>query len=121
MTRPRSGPGTVIWTSELALAAVAMAPTPQKNTAASATGYEVVLASTSSATPSTMPPPIRTRSRGLSSVATAFASSLALQQLGDLGQREAGVVAEPLDEAEPLYVRVVVEAVIALRSSRRSQ
>ena len=73
MTRPRSGPGTVIWTRELALAVAAIAPAPQMKTAASATGKRFVLASTNSAAPSTMPPPIRTRSRGLCSVATARA------------------------------------------------
>src|ERR1035437_4156022 len=46
ITRPRSGPGTVICTSELALAVVAIAAAPQTRTAASAIGNAVVLAST---------------------------------------------------------------------------
>jgi hypothetical protein len=55
---------------------------------------------------------------GVESSVAALAGRLVLEQSGDLGQREAGVVAKPLYEAKPLQIRVVVEAVVAFRSSR---
>ena len=48
----------------------------------------------------------------------ALAGRLVLEQLGDLAEREAGVVAKPLDEFEPLDVGFVVEAVVAFGPGR---
>ena len=52
--------------------------------------------------------------RGVVGLVPALAGGLVLEQLGDLGQREAGVVAQALDEAEPLDVRGVVEAIVTV-------
>ena len=44
----------------------------------------------------------------------ALAGRFVLERLGDLRQREAGAVAQALDEPQPLEVRLVVQAVVAL-------
>ena len=54
-------------------------------------------------------------------LAVAFARGLVLEQLADLGEREAGVVAEALDEAQPFEVAGVEEAVVAVGSGGRLQ
>jgi hypothetical protein len=51
----------------------------------------------------------------------ALAGFFILEQSGDLGEGEAGVVAEALDKAEPLQIRLVVEAVVALGAGRGSE
>ena len=56
--------------------------------------------------------------RGVVRGMAALAGGLVLEQPGDLGEREAGVVAQALDEAEPLQIRVVVEAIVALGAGR---
>ena len=48
-----------------------------------------------------------------------FASRLVLQELADLGQREPGVVAQAADEGQPVEVRGVVQAVVALGTGGR--
>jgi hypothetical protein len=61
ITRPRRWSGTSSWTRVLAVAAMAMPPTPQKNIARSAIPNELVPPSTTSAMPSVAPPsPITT-------------------------------------------------------------
>ena len=47
------------------------------------------------------------------------AGRLVLEQLADLGEAEAGVVAEALDEPQPLDVVLVVQAVVAVGSGGR--
>ena len=53
--------------------------------------------------------------------AVAFAGRLVLEELADLGQREPGVVAEALDEAQPFEVAGVEEAVVPVRPRCRLQ
>src|SRR5207247_491743 len=52
-------------------------------------------------------------------LARTGARGLVLQELADLGEREAGVVAEGLDEPEPFDVGRVIEAIRALAASGR--
>ena len=52
--------------------------------------------------------------RGAEPVAVPGAGLLVLEQLADLREREAGVVAQPADEPEPLEVLGVVQAIVAL-------
>ena len=54
-------------------------------------------------------------------LAVPCAGRLVLEQLADLGQREAGVVAQAPDELEPVEVRRVVEAVVAVGAGGRSR
>ena len=52
-------------------------------------------------------------------LAVALAGRLVLEQLADLGEREAGVVAKAADELESIEVGGVVEAVVAIGPGRR--
>jgi hypothetical protein len=49
--------------------------------------------------------------RGAEELAVALAGGLVLEELADLGEREAGVVAQLLDGPQPLEVRGVVQAI----------
>ena len=59
-------------------------------------------------------PPLAGIRGGAEAFAVAFARRFVLEQLADLGEGEAGVVAQAPDETQPLDVRLVVEAVGAL-------
>ena len=52
-------------------------------------------------------------------LAVALARGVVLEQLADLGEREAGVVAQAPDELQPVEVGGVVQAVVAVRASGR--
>ena len=52
--------------------------------------------------------------RGAEPLSVALAGGLVLEELADLGEREAGVVAQLLDVAQPLQVRGVVQPIRAL-------
>ena len=52
-------------------------------------------------------------------LAVALARRLVLEQLADLGEREPGVVAQALDEPQPLEVGRVVQAVVAVGARGR--
>ena len=54
-------------------------------------------------------------------LAVAHAGRLVLEHLADLGEREAGVVAEALDDPQTVDVGWVVEAVVAVGAGRRGQ
>ncbi len=54
-------------------------------------------------------------------LAVALAGGLVLEQLADLGQREAGVVAQAADEAQAVEVGGVVQAIVAVRSGGGSR
>ena len=54
-------------------------------------------------------------------LAVALARGVVLEQLADLREREAGVVAQAADELEPVEVRGVVEAVVAVRAGGRRE
>src|SRR5690349_20859879 len=56
--------------------------------------------------------------RGAESFAIALPSGLVLQQLADLGEREARLVAQLLDRPQTLEIRRVVQAVGAFRTGR---
>ena len=56
---------------------------------------------------------------GLEPFAIALPGKLVFEELADLGQREPGVVAQALDEAQPLEVAGVVEAIRAVRATGR--
>src|SRR4051812_22558699 len=49
-------------------------------------------------------------------LAVALAGGIVLEQLADLGEREAGVVAQAADELEPIEIRGVVQPVVAVRA-----
>ena len=54
-------------------------------------------------------------------LAVALARGVVLEQLADLGEREPGVVAQAPDELEPVEVRGVVEAIVAVRARGRRE
>ena len=56
---------------------------------------------------------------GLEALAIALAGELVLEELADLGEGEPGVVAQALDEAQPLEVARVVQAVGAIGAGGR--
>ena len=65
--------------------------------------------------------PFRGVGRLVEGLPRASPGGFVLEQLRDLGEREAGVVAELLDEAQPLDVRDVVKTVGALASRRGAE
>ena len=56
---------------------------------------------------------------GLESLPVAFPGEFVLEELADLGQGESGVVAQTLDEAQPLEIARVVQAVVPVRPGGR--
>ena len=54
-------------------------------------------------------------------LAVALARGVVFEQLADLREREAGVVAQAPDELEPVEVRGVVEAIVAVRAGGRRE
>ena len=54
-------------------------------------------------------------------LAVALARGVVLEQLADLREREPGVVAQAPDELQPIEIRGVVQAVVAVRAGGRRE
>ena len=57
--------------------------------------------------------------RVVHSRSVAFPGGLVLQQLADLGKREARIVAQAADELQAIQVRRVIQAIVAFGAGRR--